>query len=552
MEEDLVMGDDVTEPDPTGSGPNLCGPDRLPASRNSWASFDSSSIESPTLGATLTPKSSNLSGDPSPCCSSSSPGNDDSDSELPPLDRLTVLDLLNNFALPQQLEKIQRGISAQTDKVRRSREALKSRTQLARERMVDGWRRRMPSAEERLDQYMARMRQRVDKLGDHWNDTKVVGLREKISFVAGVLNVFISGYLIGGYYQYFHLWYTVQLLYFLPVRAVTYHRRGYHYFLVDLCYFVNVLLALSIWVFPHSKRLFLSAYCLTMGNNAVAVVLWRNSLVLHDIQRTLSCFIHIMPCVTLHCLVHLVSPEQQKARFPAVWILKNSAPGSPTAYANLVSMVGWSSLIYAFWQANYFIFITVRRREKIAAGRPTSFTWLRKSYSKTWLGKAVLSLPLPLQEAAFMMIQYIYAVLTMLPCPIWFSNRHASATFLLVIFTWSIYNGSTYYIDVFGKRFQKELEAMKAEVANWQHNSDLVTPDAGPPPSAGAAKSEGDMIITVGASNGAMGERGAPDAPVSQSVSADEANEPDNNRAAMSTSKDEDSHTTRSRKSARA
>jgi hypothetical protein len=112
----------------------------------------------------------------------------------------------------------------------------------------------------------------------------------------------------------------------------------------------------------------------------------------------------------------------------------------------------------------------VRRRDKIAAGRPTSFTWLKKSYAKTWLGKFVLRQPERLQEATFMLIQYSYALLTMLPCPLWFLSRWASAIFLMVVFTWSIYNGATYYIDVFGVRFQKELEAMKAEVAQWQNS----------------------------------------------------------------------------------
>lgn len=188
-----------------------------------------------------------------------------------------------------------------------------------------------------------------------------------------------------------------------------------------------------------------------------------------------------MPCATLHCIVHLYSPEHQRERFPSVYTIKHSPPGSPTAYANLVSMLAWSTIPYAIWQLSYYFFITVRRREKIAAGRPTSFTWLRKSYSKAWLGKIVLSLPNSLQEPAFMFIQYSYACLTMLPCPLWFYSRWASASFLMIVFVWSVYNGSTYYIDVFGKRFQKELEAMKAEVAKWHVDangvvSPLMTP----------------------------------------------------------------------------
>ncbi|KAJ4129975.1 hypothetical protein NW768_006947 [Fusarium equiseti] len=433
------------------------------------APTDDALLDTPVLGAT-TPRGSMHSRNPS--FSGSSSNHEDWDG--PPLDRLSVLDLLDNFALPQQLEKLQKGITAQTDKVRRSREAIKTKTQSARERMVEEWRRRVPEADEQLDRYRKQMQHRMDKLGKRWSDTKVISAREKVSFIFGVLNIFLSGYLIGAYPEHFHLWYTVQLLYFMPIRFFTYRRRGYHYFVADLCYFTNLLLALSIWVFPGSKRLFTASYCLAFGNNAVAIIMWRNSLVFHSFDKVTSLFIHIMPCATLHCIVHLFSPEKQKERFPAIWTIKNSPPGSPTAYANVVSMLAWSTLPYIFWQLLYYVFITVRRRDKIAAGRPTSFTWLKKSYANTWLGKFVLRQPEKLQEATFMLIQYSYALLTMLPCPLWFLSRWASATFLMVVFTWSIYNGATYYIDVFGVRFQKELEAMKAEVAQWQNSPEQM------------------------------------------------------------------------------
>ena len=174
-----------------------------------------------------------------------------------------------------------------------------------------------------------------------------------------------------------------------------------------------------------------------------------------------------MPPVTLHCLVHLTSPEIQHARFPGIYAIKHSSPDSKIHYS-LLSMMLWSSVPYAFWQLSYHFFITVRRREKIAAGRPTSFTWLRKSYANSWIGRLILGLPKQLQEPAFMLTQYMYALGSMLPCPIWFWYRWPSALFLLSLFSWSIYNGATYYIDVFGTRFQKELEQLKKDVAKWQ------------------------------------------------------------------------------------
>jgi hypothetical protein len=443
---------------------------------SSMSSTPPDEIRTPILGAS-NPGSPRLGGSPRlsrhPSFSGSSSYQEDWEA-FPPLDRITVFDLLDNFALPQQLEKLQRNISAQTEKVRRQRDAIKTRSSHAKDRVVEEWRRRVPPADEQLERYRKRMRESVDKLGRRWNDTKAVTAREKISFICGVLNVLISGYLIGGYPELFHWWYTLQLLYFMPIRYYTYHRRGYHYFLADLCYFVNFLCMCSIWFFPNSKRLFISTYCLAFGNNAIAIAMWRNSMVFHSFDKVTSLFIHIMPCVSLHVLVHLLPPALQEERFPAIWAIKTSPVGSKTHYS-LLSMTLWSTIPYAIWQLSYHFLITVRRREKIAAGRPTSFTWLRKSYSKAWIGKFVLSLPETLQEPAFMGIQYCYAVLTMLPCPIWFWYRHASAAFLMAVFCWSVYNGATYYIDVFGKRFQNELEAMKREVQKWQNSPDMIT-----------------------------------------------------------------------------
>ncbi|KKK16604.1 hypothetical protein ARAM_004630 [Aspergillus rambellii] len=386
---------------------------------------------------------------------------------FPPLDQLSVFDLFDNFSLSRRLEKLQQSINSQRDKVKRQQERLKSTSKHARERVVGEWKRRVPTAEEQLEKYRHRMKLGVERLGTRWNAASAVTLREKISFIAGVLNIFISGYLLGACPEYFYIWFSGQLAYFMPIRFYRYHKIGYQYFLADLCYFVNMLCMLCIWVFPHSRRLFISTFCLVFGNNAVAIAMWRNSMVFHSMDKVVSLFIHIMPPVTFHCLVHLTPMETMKERFPAIYQIKTSESGSPDHFS-LLSMMLWATVPYMIWQLSYHCFITVRRADKIAAGRPTSFTWLRRSYAKTWIGRFVLSLPESLQAPAFMMIQYIYALLTIIPCPLWLWSRWASGLFLTGLFILSIHNGATYYIDVFGKRFQKELEELKKDVARWQ------------------------------------------------------------------------------------
>ena len=206
------------------------------------------------------------------------------DWEVPP-ENVTFFDVLDNLALSTKLENWQTRLARQTEKVRRQQAKFKSSTWDAKDRVFEEWRKRVPSSDDQLDSYKKRMRESVDRLGTRWNDAKAVTAREKLSFIAGVLNVFISGYLVGGRPDLFYYWFTAQLSYFMPIRYYTYQKRGYHYFLADMCYFVNLLLILSIWVAPRSKRLFIATYCLANGNNAVAIAMWRNSMVFHSLDK---------------------------------------------------------------------------------------------------------------------------------------------------------------------------------------------------------------------------------------------------------------------------
>lgn len=204
---------------------------------------------------------------------------------FPPLDKLTIFDLLDNIKLSERLERWQVAINMQREKVRKQREKIRSTGQSARARMVGELKRRVPTADEQLEKYRQRMNKGVDRLNKQWSKTATVSVREKVSFIAAVMNIFFSGYIIGNCPEYFYLWFTAQVLYFTPIRYYTYHAKGYHYFLFDLCYFVNFLNMFSMWVFPNSKRLFIGTYCLTFGNNAAAIAMWRNSLVFHSLDK---------------------------------------------------------------------------------------------------------------------------------------------------------------------------------------------------------------------------------------------------------------------------
>lgn len=283
---------------------------------------------------------------------------------------------------------------------------------------------------------------------------------EKLFYAFAVSLIAGAGYTIGKYPTYFPLFHTVLFCLLMPIRFYTYFKIGFQYYLADLCYYVNVLLLLFLWVFPNSKSLFISVFSLTMGTLSFAVITWRNSLVLHSIEKTTSSIIHVMPPVTMFVLVHQLPKEYIQERYPAISHVENW---------NFFNGIIWTSIYYTVWQVGYHYFITVKRKEQIAKGRVTSFTYLKEKNRKSFLGRIVNKQPYAwMQIATFTLIQFGYQILTMLPCPIWFRYKHACATFVSFIFTWSAYNGATYYIEVFGKRFEKELRRLKAELAELQ------------------------------------------------------------------------------------
>lgn len=327
--------------------------------------------------------------------------------------------------------------------------------------------------QQELAKFQELMNKRLAKFDERVQRNLQSSATEKLFYAFAVSLIAVAGYTIGKYPTYFPVFHTVLFCLLMPVRFYTYFKIGFQYYLADLCYYVNLLLLMFLWVFPSSKSLFISVFSLTMGTLSFAVITWRNSLVLHSIEKTTSSIIHVMPPVTMFVLVHQTPKEYIQERYPAIAEVENW---------NFVNGIIWTSIYYTVWQVSYHYFITVRGRENIAKGRVTSFTYLKEKNRRSLLGRLVNRQPYAwMQIALFSLIQFGYQILTMLPCPIWFRYKHACATFVSFIFTWSAYNGATYYVEVFGKRFEKELKRLKAELAELQETVARNQADKGTP-----------------------------------------------------------------------
>ncbi|KAG5644934.1 hypothetical protein DXG03_007399 [Asterophora parasitica] len=314
--------------------------------------------------------------------------------------------------------------------------------------------------------FKVKVSSRMTKLSASWQSAKVVRTREKVSFFVGVMTLLVSALMFGVAPQWIHILYTLLGCYLLPLRYYQYKKRAWHYFLFDLCYYVTILNFVYIWFLPKSPALFVACYCLSHGSLASAVITWRNSLVFHDQDKVTSLYVHIYAPFTFTVIRHFY--PNAEARFPALVDLPHLQP----TRALLLS-----GGIYVIWQLLYWKFILIDRRSKIESGeRTTSFSFLLND-KRGAIGKTLSSVPPRYREAFFMGGQLVYAVLTELPAVfLLYDSSLWSGVFFITIFGVSVWNGGGFYIEVFGRKFERELEALRKELAESTARSGLTTP----------------------------------------------------------------------------
>ncbi|KAH3670554.1 hypothetical protein OGAPHI_001069 [Ogataea philodendri] len=317
---------------------------------------------------------------------------------------------------------------------------------------------------------------RLDKLYVRIDKTITASKTEKLYYATSVYMIFLFGLVIGKHPEWFHWVYTLMFVILMPIRFITYYKMNWGYYLADLCYYVNGLLMLFIWVFPDSKLLYVSCLSFSYGTLSFAVITWKNKLVLHSIDKTTSTFIHVVPPTVMYVITHQIPSEFRQQRFAGAMKLKSWEIWNGILY---------TSAMYFVWQSLYHYFITVKRADKIKNGKITSFEHLRKAFAKKPVGKFVNSLPEPFPVFAFMALQYLYQLGTMSVCPLVFKYKYVASIYLSFIFFMASYNGATYYIDFYGKKLQKEVERLQSEINELQtrareHESEDYSPVAVP------------------------------------------------------------------------
>jgi len=286
---------------------------------------------------------------------------------------------------------------------------------------------------------------------------KITRLKAKISgttfrrklhkwiFTFNFLRLLGEFFLLGKAPCWYPVWHIFWAVVLLSGRIVYFRMLKYHYFLVDFCYYANSLLLLYLWKYPDSMWLGCAVWGYSFGSLLFSVPLYTNMIVLHNLDKTTTNFIHIAPAITLWAVRWFDCSNY--------WLAHNTPAFLPYFLRGF--------LLYLLWAVLYYLVIFVFTFKRCQAKQNlTLYTWMLEDTS-AWPYKVSGLLGDTCRPLMFMTVHFLMFSLGLVVsycCML--SFVFCTGLVMLVGFI-CVWNAATYYIDYFGKDYEKRLKELK-------------------------------------------------------------------------------------------
>ncbi|XP_063965718.1 uncharacterized protein LOC129276618 [Lytechinus pictus] len=271
---------------------------------------------------------------------------------------------------------------------------------------------------------------------------------EKTVFLASVATVVIVCCSMMSFQWFLPYLYTAYLFVLLPIRAYKYTAMKWQFFLADWCYVANLMSLLYLWAAPYKSTFFMIVFGVSNGPVTWSIILFRNCLAPHSIERMTCLVIHLMPSLVTYLIRWYPTETSQH------WY-KDFADTTLVEIAT-----GWEFLwllavplaCYLGHLVLYLLFFMW-----ILGSTFSSSEYLNNYTYIVYQGNNFFSRAIRCKGGKFKLLVYltfqcIYASITITLTWLWFNFWIAHIVFLCSVFTIATYNGSTYYLDLFPKK----------------------------------------------------------------------------------------------------
>lgn len=275
----------------------------------------------------------------------------------------------------------------------------------------------------------------------------IVSFGEKVAFMLGLTLLLVTEGVLLRSPTRMWVWYAGLIGPLLAARAVLYRASKAGFFLYDFCYAAQLLLLGHLFLFPASGPLFRVNFAVANGPLAWAVVLWRNSLVFHSLDRLTSLAVHFLPPLVTFCLRWYGDGRVGGAEAGGGWHYGAAGDGEWRDHA--MYAIGLPLGIYAAWQAAYLVKTEVISRNKLERDPElmTSLRWLTRHPGSLFY-RAINAFGPTHHVATFVLLQGIYTLLTLSASVLWYESKVAHAVFLGGLFAVAAFNGASFYFEV--------------------------------------------------------------------------------------------------------
>ncbi|CAF3906586.1 unnamed protein product [Rotaria sordida] len=346
-------------------------------------------------------------------------------------------------------------------------DSVKNQIEERKEDSRQQWQRTKDEVEEQKRLLKIELEKHIHLLSENLKKPNFIRIRDKISFTIGVANTCFSPLIAVRWPHILPIIYTIQAFYFITLRFLIYKQKHWHYFTFDLCYFVNLLTLIYLWILPSSKILFAVCYSLTHGPLALAIVLWKNSLVFHSFDKVTSIFIHMYPPLTMFTLRWILPVDLQLKYYPAIVNTGSKLPMGTSMFYTII--------FYLMWQILYYTFIVYGRGQKVASGlRVTSYTWLlnnKKGFVSRLIQKLGFGGPNDginrYKLFIYFLLQFLFMLISILPVSLLYYQYISLTTGSIIS------DGDIPKDTVDSVRLTKRIHRMSAPTIDWDAEKTL-------------------------------------------------------------------------------
>lgn len=311
-----------------------------------------------------------------------------------------------------------------------------------------------------------------DRIRETQDEPKYVKFFDKVAFTIGVLNMGVCQYFLLNRPDLFPMWYAIIIPLILGSRYFYFRGSGLQYFMIDFCYFAIFCSLLNLLMVRNSPVFFKVCFICCTGPLTLAIPVWRNSFVFHDYDKIVSVYIHILPSMLYYTMRH------RGSHLDVLWStsMANVCTGDSCDSLRLLDYFVALAL-YVFWQFSYLLKTEFLDKSKLDSNPEllTSLRWLAKD-TKNAMARAFLNFYRKLgvfgkeeeydsrtlkTKAVFVVAQLIFTVVAFIPTPLMYYSPTFHLVYMLLIITNSIFNGASFYIEVFSKRYNTHIEKIE-------------------------------------------------------------------------------------------